>query len=60
MPLEGTLFSTPLRSIKNKKSGECIDIGNFKVTTKALTPLKGVLKKSWLIFPFTGVVAVSG
>jgi hypothetical protein len=46
-----TFFSTPLRGIKNKKSGECIEIENLKLppdserreTFEALIPLKGAL-----------------
>jgi hypothetical protein len=41
-----TQFSTPLRGVNNKKSGDAFEIKNLKVTTKALI---------LAYFPFTGV-----
>ncbi|NOR10478.1 MAG: hypothetical protein GQ541_03200 [Desulfovibrionaceae bacterium] len=38
-----TLFSTPLRGIKNKKSGECIKIRNLKIAPRHLHPSRGHL-----------------
>jgi hypothetical protein len=38
-----TQFSTFLRGIKNKKSGEYFNSKNLKVNSKALIPLRGAL-----------------
>jgi hypothetical protein len=37
-PSMGALFSTPLRGVKNKKSGECIKIKNLKIASRHLHP----------------------
>ena len=59
-----TLFSTPLRGIKNKKTESVFNINHLELAPRHLHPSgkretpRGYWKESRLILPFTGVSAL--